>query len=139
MRKLYKVSRVNEKNVDIIPYDESSCSTCSGSCSAGCRVVLQARNPKHLELKPGMTVKANVSTGFQAFCNIIALLVPVLCAAAGFFLAPHIASVFNAELTESFKAFCVLIFLFVPAAVIFAFTRKRSELIELQITSVINN
>lgn len=135
MRKIYKVSRVNENNVDIIPYDESACSTCSGSCS-GCHVVLQARNPKKLELKPGMTVKANVSTGFQAFCNVIALLVPVLFAVVGFFLAPALASVFHAELTESFKAFCVLAFLFVPAAVIFVLTRKRSDLVELQITAI---
>lgn len=135
MRKIYKVSRINENNVDIIPYDESACSTCSGSCS-GCRVVLQARNPKNLELKPGMTVKASVSTAFQAFCNVIALIIPVLFAVAGFFLSPCLASVFHAELTESFKAFCVLAFLFVPAAVIFVLTRKRSDLVELQITAI---
>lgn len=139
MRKIYKVSRVNEKNVDIIPYDENACSTCTGSCSSGCHVVLQAKNPKGLELKTGMTVKANVSTGFQSFCNVIALVVPILGAVCGFLCAPFLARTFNAELTESFKAFCVLAFLFIPGAVIFAFTRKRSELIELQITSVIDS
>ena len=136
MKKVYKVSRVNAENVDIIPFDESACSTCQGSCS-GCRVVIQAKNPKGFDLKPGMTVKANVSTAFQAFCNLIALIIPILCAVAGFFLSPYVAGLFHLEATESFKAFCVLLFLFVPAAVIFILTRKRSELVELQITSVV--
>ncbi len=137
MRKIYKVSRVNENNVDIIPFDESACSTCSGSCS-GCNVVIQAKNPKGLELKTGMKVKANVSTAFQSFCNVIALVVPIVFAVFGFFAAPVLAGFFNAELTESFKAFCVLAFLFVPALLIFLFTRKRSELVELQITGIID-
>lgn len=136
MRKVYKVSKVNENNVDIIPYDESACSTCSGTCS-GCHVVLQAKNPKGLDLKPGMTVKANVSTAFQSFCNVLALVVPILCAVAGFFAAPHLAVFFKAELTEAFKAGIVLAFLFVPALIIFVLTRKRSELIELQITGIL--
>lgn len=137
MRKIYKVSKVNETNVDIIPYDENACSTCSGTCSAGCRVVLQAKNPKGFELKPGMTVKANISTAFQSFCNVMALVIPILCAVAGFFAAPRLAVLFNAELTEAFKAVTVLAFLFVPALVIFLVTRKRSELIELQITGIL--
>ncbi|MCQ2573373.1 MAG: SoxR reducing system RseC family protein [Treponema sp.] len=138
MKKIYKVSRVNETNVDIIPYDENACATCSGSCS-GCHVVLQAKNPKGFELKPGMTVKANVSTGFQSFCNVIALVLPIMFAVAGFFLAPSLANLFHAELTETFKAFTVILFLFVPALVIFLLTRKRSELVELQITSLISD
>lgn len=136
MRKMYKVSRVNGNKVDIIPYDESSCSTCSGSCS-GCRVVIQAGNPKGFDLQPGMTVQANVYTSFQAFCNVIALLIPLVCAIAGFFLSPVLASILSLEATESFKAFCVLFFLFIPSLVIFLLTRKRSELIELQITGII--
>lgn len=136
MRKIFKVSKVTENNVDIIPYDENACSTCSGSCSS-CRVVLQAKNPKGFELKPGMTVKANVSTAFQSFCNFLALVVPILCAVAGFFAASPLAALFNVEKTEAFTAGIVLAFLFVPALVIFTITRKRSELIELQITEII--
>lgn len=136
MRKIFKVSKVTENNVDIIPYDENACSTCSGSCSS-CRVVLQAKNPKGFELKPGMTVKANVSTAFQSFCNVLALVVPILCAVAGFFAASPLAALFNVEKTEAFTAGIVLAFLFVPALVIFTITRKRSELIELQITEII--
>ncbi|MCQ2597707.1 MAG: SoxR reducing system RseC family protein [Treponema sp.] len=136
MRKIFKVSKVTENNVDIIPYDENACSTCSGSCSS-CRVVLQAKNPKGFELKPGMTVKANVSTAFQSFCNVLALVVPILCAVAGFFAASPLAALFNVEKTEAFTAGIVLAFLFVPALVIFIITRKRSELIELQITEII--
>ncbi len=136
MRKIYKVSSVKGNDVEIIPYDEGACQTCSGSCS-GCRVVLQAKNPKGLELKTGMVVKANVSTGFQAFCNLLALIVPVLCAVAGFFCAPFIADLFKTELTESLKAGTVLFFLFIPALFIFIHTRKRSDLVELQITGVI--
>ena len=138
MRKIYKVSHVNETNVDIIPFDVDACSTCKGSC-AGCHVVIQAKNPKGLKLEPGMTVKANVSTAFQSFCNVVALVVPIFLAATGFFLAPSLARFFNMSLTESFKGTCVLIFLFIPAIIIFLFTRKRSDLVELQITGIIQN
>lgn len=135
MKKLYKVSRVVEDKVEIIPYDKSACSNCSSSCS-GCRVVLTARNPKKLELKTGMTVTASVLTAFQGFCNVIALFIPVLSAIGGFFLSSPIATLFKTENTESFKALCVLVFLFVPGLIIFLLTRKRSGLIELQVTGI---
>ncbi|MCF0241715.1 MAG: SoxR reducing system RseC family protein [Treponema sp.] len=138
MKKLYKVSRVIEDKVEIIPFDKETCSNCSSSCN-GCKVVLTAQNNRRLDLKPGMTVTANVLTSFQAFCNVITLLVPVLCAVGGFFLSDFFAGVLKVEATEGFKAVCVLAGLFIPGIIIFFFTRNKSNLVELQITGIVKD
>lgn len=136
-KNLYKVRAVHEDFVEVVPYSETECAGCSSSC-ATCGISLTALNPKCLELKPGMTVHSNISTPLQSFLNIAALAVPMIFAVAGFFLSKPIADFFNATLTETFKAVTVLVFLFVPSIIIFAFTRHKSELVQLQITGIEN-
>ena len=136
-KRLYKVRAVHEDSVEVVPYSETDCSGCAGSCSS-CTISLTALTPKHFELKPGMTVRSNISTPLQSALNISALLVPILCAVLGFLFSEKIASLINASATETFKAVVVLVFLFVPSCIIFLFTRHRSELVQLQITKIEN-
>lgn len=136
-RRVYKVRKVLEDCIEIVPFDESQCAGCQGSCSECHEIILTATNPKKLELKPGMKVRTNISTPLQKITNALALLVPVAGAVAGFFVSSPFAEFLKKENTESFKSSCVLIGLAIPALIIFIATRKKSSVINLQISQIL--
>jgi Positive regulator of sigma(E), RseC/MucC. len=132
----YIVVSTENESVTLTPVsDADTCAACGGSCSS-CHVRFSVANSRHFDVKPGQRVKIGMSAKNEALQGILALAVPVLCAAGGFFAAGPIASLFGKTAGEGMRAGCVLLFLAVSCAAVVVVTRRRPNPEKLEITEV---
>ena len=82
-------------------------------------------NPFELEIKKGSVVVVSTNKKFKVLQGIFSLLIPFLCAVAGYISGPSICAFFGKTISNDARALFVLLFLALSSAVIFAITRKN--------------
>lgn len=123
MKEKALVTEVNQNEITVIPLITDACLSCTKGCAKQGKPFTVA-NPNNLAVKKGSIVKVAASKSSENIQGIFALLLPVVFAAAGFFAANPIASIFGKTAGEGTKALCVLSFLFISAAAVFFISRK---------------
>lgn len=123
MKEKALVTEIKQKEITVIPLITDACLSCTKGCAKQGKP-FTVTNPNNLNVKKGSIVKIAASKKSENIQGIIALLLPVVFATAGFFLATPIASLFGKTAGEGTKAICVLSFLFISAATVFFTSRK---------------
>ncbi len=123
MKEKALVTKVEQNEITVIPLITDACLSCTKGCAKQGKP-FTVTNPYNLEVKKGSIVKVAASKTSENIQGIFALLLPIIFAAAGFFLASPIASLFGKKAGEGTKALCVLSFLFISAAAVFFISRK---------------
>lgn len=122
MTKNALIVKIEESKITATELAKTDCLTCTAGCAKmGHQITVT--NPKGLEIKEGSLVSLVSSKKAQAVQGIISLLLPVLCAFAGYFFSPVLASAFGKTISEDFRAVFVLLFLFLSSAAVFVVTR----------------
>lgn len=98
---------------------------------------IQVSNPRKLKIEKGSKVTIGLPQRKEAVAGIIALLIPIFCAAAGLVLSAQIASFLKIECTEIFKAIIVSICFTASCIFTIASTRTAPTIVKLEITKII--
>lgn len=98
---------------------------------------IQVSNPRKLKIEKGSKVTIGLPQRKEAAAGIIALLIPIFCAAAGLAFSPQIASFFKIECTEVFKAIIVSICFIAGCIFTIASTRTAPTIVKLEINKII--
>lgn len=134
------ITSIEDKKITVLPILKDACASCTSSCSKQ-RPEITVCNPKNLQVKKGSLVTLSTSKKMQALQGIISLLIPFMCAVAGYFVAAPVMKLFDAKFTDTrddcFRALFVLIFLALSSAAIFIVTRKKPLPGTPEITEVI--
>ena len=79
--------------------------------------------------------KTERNTIIEMIKHIVCLILPVIFAFGGYFLAPHLWILLNKEgtATEIFRFVCSIIFFLIPASIIFIETRTLNPIINITI------
>ena len=92
MRDTAQVLEVNQNgSVLVIPFITNACISCTNSGCGKRGSPFTAANPNGLPLAPGMTVRISAKKRYQALQAVTALCVPLVCAAAGWFVSAKLA------------------------------------------------
>lgn len=116
-------------------FEKEECASCSAGCAKK-KHAFEVMNPRNMKISSGSIVIIGAGKKAQAAQGIISLLIPFLCAIAGYFLASPIMEAMGKSVSSDGKAVFVLLFLFLSSAAVFAFTRKfplpgKPEIIEV--------
>ena len=95
----------------VIPLLSDTCINCNSPTCAKRGTPFQASNPQNLKLKSGDIVKIEAPATTQIAQGFLSLIVPILSAVAGYFLAEPVAKLWGIPVTESMRTVGVLILL----------------------------
>ncbi len=101
------------------------------------RTNIQVSNPRKLKIEKGSKVTIGLPQRKEAAAGIIALLVPIFCAAAGLILSRFLAELLKIECTEVFKAIVVSISFIASCIFEIASTRTAPTIIKLEISKIV--
>lgn len=113
-----------EKRIEAVHFEKDECLSCTTGC-AKIKNSFELSNPDNLEIKKGSIVMVEANRKAQALQGILALLIPFLCAVAGYVFAPFITGLFRKTISNDGKAVFVLLFLVLSSAVVMIVTRKH--------------
>jgi positive regulator of sigma E activity len=116
------VTQISNTVITVIPLITDACLSCTAGCAKQGKS-FEVSNPLHLPVEKGSIVKIGTSKKAQNLQGIIALLFPFLCAVAGYFCAPSIASLFNKEAGDGLRAIFVLFFLLLSSLFVFLLSK----------------
>ena len=118
------VVSVDGGEIMVLPLLKSDCTTCSAGCAKR-GTAFAVKNPRDLPLKVGSAVRLCASRKMQGIQGFISLILPFLCAVAGYFCAGPIMGFFGKTAGDGAKALFVLFFLSLSSAGVFAVTRIK--------------
>ena len=121
MTKKALILTVNPEITAIIA-SKNECASCQASCSKK-KNIISLSNTSNLSLKENSIVLITSEKKYQYIQGFLALLLPVILAFAGYFLANPIMSLFRASASEGIKSIFVLAFFTITCAIIFIITR----------------
>ena len=113
-----------ENKIEAVHFEMEECATCTTGC-AKIKNSFEVLNPFELEIKKGSVVVVSTNKKFKVLQGIFSLLIPFLCAVAGYISGPSICAFFGKTISNDARALFVLLFLALSSAVIFAITRKN--------------
>ena len=113
-----------ENKIEAVHFEMEECATCTTGC-AKIKNSFEVLNPFELEIKKGFVVVVSTNKKFKVLQGIFSLLIPFLCAVAGYISGPSICAFFGQTISNDARALFVLLFLALSSAVIFAITRKN--------------
>ena len=122
----------------VIPLLSDTCINCNSPTCAK-RGTFQASNPQNLKLKSGDIVKIEAPATTQIAQGFLSLIVPILSAVAGYFLAEPVAKLWGIPVTESMRTVGVLILLALSTGIIFILSKTWLKLSKPQVTAVIHS
>ncbi len=123
----------------VIPLLSDTCINCNSSTCAKRGTPFQASNPQNLKLKSGDIVKIEAPATTQIAQGFLSLIVPILSAVAGYFLAEPVAKLWGIPVTESMRTVGVLILLAFSTGIIFILSKTWLKLSKPQVTAVIHS
>ena len=123
----------------VIPLLSDTCINCNSPTCAKRGTPFQASNPQNLELKSGDIVKIGAPAVTQIAQGFLSLIVPILSAIAGYFLAEPVAKLLEIPVTESIRTAGVLILLALSTGIIFILSKTRLKLSKPQVTAIIHS
>ena len=131
MKQLYIVTEIqNDESILVSPESHSE-------KNKKFRANIQVSNPRKLKIEKGSKVTIGLPQKKEALAGILALFIPIACAAAALIFSGQVANILKIECTEIFKA--ILISLCFIASCIFtiASTRTAPTIVKLEINKVI--
>lgn len=123
----------------VIPLLSDTCINCNSPTCAKRGTPFQASNPQNLELKSGDIVKIGAPAVTQIAQGFLSLIVPILSAIAGYFLAEPVAKLLEIPVTESIRTAGVLILLALSTGIIFILSKTWLKLSKPQVTAIIHS
>lgn len=123
----------------VIPLLSDTCINCNSPTCAKRGTPFQASNPQNLELKSGDIVKIGAPAATQIAQGFLSLIVPILSAIAGYFLAEPVAKLLEIPVTESIRTAGVLILLALSTGIIFILSKTWLKLSKPQVTAIIHS
>lgn len=123
----------------VIPLLSDTCINCNSPTCAKRGTPFLATNPHNLDLHPGDVVKIEAPASIQLAQGIFSLLLPILGAVAGFFLAAPLATALGREPTEAMRAGGVLLMLILTTLIIFILSKTLLKLTKPQVTAIIHD
>lgn len=123
----------------VIPLLSDTCINCNSPTCAKRGTPFQASNPQNLKLKSGDIVKIEAPATTQIAQGFLSLIVPILSAVAGYFLAEPVAKLWGIPVTESMRTVGVLILLALSTGIIFILSKTWLKLSKPQVTAVIHS
>ena len=117
------VLSVQADAITVMPMQKDSCAACTADCAKR-TASFTVNNPRNLDIKPGCTVKLSASRKNQAVQALVSLLLPILSAVAGYFLAGPVCAAFGFNAGDGAKAAGVLILFLAASLAVFFLTRK---------------
>lgn len=131
MKQLYIVTEIqSEESVLVSPEIQSEKNNKA-------RTNIQVANPKKLKIEKGSKVTIGLPQKKEAVAGIIALLIPILCAAAGLILSKPAATFLKIECTELFKAVSVSVCFIASCIFTVASSRTMPTIVKLEINKII--
>jgi len=126
MRDAAQVLEVKQNgSVLVIPFITNACISCTNSGCGKRGSPFTAANPNGLPLAPGMTVRISAKKRYQALQALTALCVPLVCAAAGWFVSAKLAVFAGMRVHEWVHALGVLAGIFIPSVIIALISRFK--------------
>ncbi len=121
------VLRIEKKSVLLLPILSPKCATCHERCLLRGRI-FRAVNRKKLSLKKGSIVTVGTTSALEGFLGVVSLVIPILCAFLGYFLAK--------DKEESSKALYAFSFLLISTLLLFILNRTlyrwhKGEILEV--------
>lgn len=123
IEKAFVVS-IEGQTATVMPLEKDECQTCNAECSKKANL-FTVKNTKDLPIKLGSIVKLESPKKIQYAQGIASLLFPIICAVAGFLLAPTVCALFGKTAGEGSKVLGVLIPFVLSSALIFVISRKH--------------
>lgn len=123
----------------VIPLLSDTCINCNSPTCAKRGTPFQASNPQNFKLKSGDIVKIEAPATTQIAQGFLSLIVPILSAVAGYFLAEPVAKLWGIPVTESMRTVGVLILLALSTGIIFILSKTWLKLSKPQVTAVIHS
>lgn len=123
----------------VIPLLSDTCINCNSPTCAKRGTPFQASNPQNFKLKSGDIVKIEAPATTQIAQGFLSLIVPILSAVAGYFLAEPVAKLWGIPVTESMRTVGVLILLAFSTGIIFILSKTWLKLSKPQVTAVIHS
>lgn len=123
----------------VIPLLSDTCINCNSPTCAKRGTPFQASNPQNLKLKSGDIVKIEAPATTQIAQGFLSLIVPILSAIAGYFLAEPVAKLLEIPVTESIRTAGVLILLALSTSIIFILSKTWLKLSKPQVTAIIHS
>lgn len=123
----------------VIPLLSDTCINCNSPTCAKRGTPFQASNPQNLKLKSGDIVKIEAPATTQIAQGFLSLIVPILSAIAGYFLAEPVAKLLEIPVTESMRTAGVLILLAFSTGIIFILSKTWLKLSKPQVTAIIHS
>lgn len=123
----------------VTPLLSDTCINCNHPACAKRGSPFQATNPNKLELKCGDIVKLGAPLKAQVAQGLVALLLPIIAAIGGYFLAEPVATFFNHSVTEGIRAAGVLLGLGVTTTLITILTRSKLNFAKPIIVSIVQS
>lgn len=119
-----RIISIKDGKIRVSPVQGEECSSCGAGCEKNQRTFIVS-NPKKFPIKTGSLVEFQARERDKALQGLFSLFIPFLCAIAGFFIAPPLASCFGKTAGEGFKAFMVLFLLVLSGAIVLLITRRH--------------
>lgn len=135
-RRVMIISLQNQESATVLPVINDECAKCTGGCSKQ-GSPFTVKNPQNLNIKTGSIVAISTPKSKQILEGILSLIIPFLCAIAGYFAAVPIAALFNIDAGDGARALGVLSFLALSATLILFFTRKLPEFSKPEIIEIL--
>ena len=139
MRDKACIIKYENRIATVIPLLSDTCINCNSPTCAKRGTPFQASNPQNLKLKSGDIVKIEAPATTQIAQGFLSLIVPILSAVAGYFLAEPVAKLWGIPVTESMRTVGVLILLAFSTGIIFILSKTWLKLSKPQVTAVIHS
>ena len=123
----------------VIPLLSDTCINCNSPTCAKRGTPFQASNPQNFKLKSGDIVKIEAPATTQIAQGFLSLILPILSAIAGYFLAEPVAQLLGVAVTESMRTAGVLILLALSTGIIFILSKTLLKLSNPQVTGIIHS
>ena len=139
MRDKACIIKYEEGIATVIPLLSDTCINCNSPTCAKRGTPFQASNPQNFKLKSGDIVKIEAPATTQIAQGFLSLILPILSAIAGYFLAEPVAQLFGVAVTESMRTAGVLILLALSTGIIFILSKTLLKLSKPQVTGIIHS
>ena len=137
MRDKAYVIKIDRGTIWVTPLLSDTCINCTHPVCTRRGTPFPVTNPLKLTVKTGDIVRISSSRRIQATQGVVALVLPILSAAAGYATAEPVAKLLGKTATEGDKAAGVLIGLFLMTGIITFISRRLHHFHKAEIAAVL--
>ena len=135
-RRVMIVSVQDDNSVSVLPVISNECAKCASGCSKQ-GSPFTAKNPHNFSVRTGSIVAISSPKSKQALEGLLSLVVPFLCAVAGYFAAVPLVSMMGFSAGDGARAAGVLLLLTLSSALVLFINRKIPEFSKPEIIEIL--